>query len=331
MKNFIIKLFGLFGGFLVTRYITRNRPRILMYHEFNKGLSSDPINVGIFDWQVSQIKKNCTPLTLAALIELIAENKKIPNNAVVLTIDDGYENFYKLAYPILKKHGVPATFFVTTGFINGDLWLWPDKVKWILQQTSPQESVVTLNKKNFILSQYWYKNWSEIISYCLSVNEDIKQAIITSLSKQLKIEIPCTPPEPYKASNWQELQEMQDYGIEIGGHTVSHPSLTKVSRQQSKIEISNCLADITKNLGDKKRTFCYPNGFPEDYDNEIKNIVEEVGFVGAVSAFNDCHNIDIPYAWRRYVVDNKKLNFKKTIYGFDDIGNMIKKTERCDY
>ena len=331
MKKSLIKLFSIFGAFYFIKFLTRKRPKLLMYHSFSIDYSKYSINIDEFDWQVSEIKKNFIPITLLELSELIKSNKEIPNNTIVLTIDDGYDSFYKLAYPILKKYDVPATFFVTTGFINGDLWLWPDKIKWILRKNNTNKQSITLNNQTFLLSKNWKKSWRTINDYCLTVDENVKQSMIVSLADQLKINIPINPPEQYKASKWKELQEMQDWGIEIGGHTISHPSLTKVTYEQSRVEIRQCLADLNKNLGVKKRTFCYPNGLPEDYDEEIKNIVKQEGFIDAVTAFNDYHNINIPYAWRRFIVDNNKLNFKKTIYGLDDLGNMLKKNQRCDY
>ena len=72
-------------------------------------------------------------MTFSELSERVFEHEKIPRNAVVLTVDDGYKNFYEIAYPILREHKIEASLYVTTDFIDGKDWLWFDKLKVIVK------------------------------------------------------------------------------------------------------------------------------------------------------------------------------------------------------
>ena len=76
-------------------------------------------------------KKHFPLVTLANLAGQIKSGIVEPGQAVI-TVDDGYRDFYDIAFPVLREEGVPATFFVTTGFIDGQIWLWPDLLEYAL-------------------------------------------------------------------------------------------------------------------------------------------------------------------------------------------------------
>ncbi len=69
------------------------------------------------------------------VFEAITGNPAGLKNAVVITVDDGYLDFYEIAFPALREAGLPATLFLTTRFVDGDIWLWPDQVRYILEHS----------------------------------------------------------------------------------------------------------------------------------------------------------------------------------------------------
>jgi peptidoglycan/xylan/chitin deacetylase (PgdA/CDA1 family) len=331
MKQKIIKIAIKFGGLQLAKFLTQRTPRIFMYHSFSQAPKAGYVSAEQFEWQLRQIKKGFNPITLLELSKLVSSNYPIPKNTVVLTIDDGYKNFYDIAYPLLKKYDIPATFFVTTGFINRDLWLWPDKLKWILNENKTKLSKVTLNNQEFTLLGTFQQNWQAINDYCLSVTDDIKHVFIKSLANQLNISLPLLAPQQFEPCSWDMLQEMQSWGVEIGGHTVTHPSLGQVSIVQAAEEIEGCLKEINSKLGEKERTFCYPNGSPSDYDEIIKGLAKTSGYKAAVTAFNDRLNLEIPFSWRRYDGGNNKLGFLKSLFGVEYLGCRLRKHEKSPY
>jgi len=123
------------GGLRLARYLARRHPRILMYHRVNGGNGVDGLNVDVFREQLRMIKKDFHPMALDDLVKA-GERGTLPDNAVALTFDDGYRDFYEHAFPLLEEMGLPATLFVTTGFVSGELWLWPDQLKYVLENTN---------------------------------------------------------------------------------------------------------------------------------------------------------------------------------------------------
>jgi peptidoglycan/xylan/chitin deacetylase (PgdA/CDA1 family) len=301
-----------------------------MYHNFSEDSQIGYVDAKTFDWQVQYIKKHFTPMKLVDLSKSVLLDKQIPSNVVVITVDDGYANFYEVAYPILKKHKVPASLFVTSGFIDDEVWLWPDKLKYILTNTEKLGLSIDYKGEVFKITGEHYADWEPLNAYCLSIGNEEKHVFIQMLSEWLDVDISTAPPK-FSSCTWEQLKEMEQNGIEIGGHTINHPSLTKVTLSECEEEIRGSLIRTNEELGENIRTFCYPNGQPTDYSPEIMKITEKAGFLNAAAAFHDKRNIDLPFSWRRFNGDKQRLEFLKTLHGLELIGHKVKGRVRCEY
>ena len=105
--------------------------------------------------------------------------------------------------------------------------------------------------------------------------------------------------------DWKDLEFLTKKDIKIGSHTLSHPFLTKISREDAKKEIEFSKKNLEDKLGIEIDTFCYPYG---DYDEEIVKIVKESGYKYAFTTkegkFNGFEN---PYEINRIFVEGNKL------------------------
>lgn len=331
MKSKLIEIAGELGGYHVARLLTRAQPKILMYHRFSAQKKGHEVTAATFEKQLQLIKRYFNPMTLASLSEAINTTGRVPSHSVVITVDDGYRDFYEVAYPLLKKYQVPATFFVTTGFVNGDIWLWPDQVLWLLNNRARWNGELLVDKQTFDLSQPTPKIWWSLVLHLLTVENSLRLKALQDLQSLTGMLLPATAPLEYAAVDWSQLQEMQASGIEIGGHTVTHPSLGNMDLSEARTEIESSFAMLREHLGEMPRTFCYPNGQPADYSPQIKELVAESGFIAAVTAYSDCFNTDLPWAWRRFVGCEDPFQFNKSLFGVEHLGNTIRKLQRCDY
>lgn len=311
----------------LAKAVTSKHPKILMYHSFSDQEKVGYVSKDSFEWQLQQLKKGFHTMPLIELANAINAGKKIPKNTVVLTIDDGYLNVYEHAYPLLKKYGIPATFFVTTNFIDQKDWLWPDKIKWLLQKNNERKLLSTINYNNV---EYKF-DFENINALCLSIENDKKLDLIQEIAEKLDLVIPINATDEFASCTWEQLNEMQANGIEIGSHTVSHPSLGQVGVEHARFEISESLAIINRKLGRKTRTFCYPNGQPNDYNDYVKTIVKESSYAASVTAFHDRHRMNKAFAWRRFDGSGNKIHFLKVICGVEMVEHRILNKVRSDY
>jgi len=329
-KSKIIKSLGPIGLYALIRWLMRKSPRILMFHRFSAGPKQNCVSSTELEKQIIYLKERFNILPLSQLRQCIVQGKQTPNNSIVLTVDDGYRDFYEVAYPVLKKHGVPATLYVTSGFVNEELWLWPDQITWLLNSVSEINKTIELGEKNAknieitaINNSNRQQIWSQVISYLLSVDDKTKREWIVYFAEQLGKPLPKRAPSEYAACSWQQLTEMQQNGIEIGGHTHTHPSLGQVDDEQLQTELNTCMQFLDEKLGKQERDFCFPNGQPNDYNEAVKKATQESGFKSSVTAFYDVLGTQDLFEMRRHTASAESFQFFKSVNGIETLGSKL--------
>lgn len=129
------------------------------------------------------------------------------------------------------------------------------------------------------------------------------------------VDNPGNPEKRFTLMNQEELLEMQNYGIEFGGHTSTHPRLAELSTEQAKSEIINSKSNIEKIIGKELLSFAYPYG---SLNEEVKRIPQEAGYKFAVAT--DSGSIvfsDDLFEIRRIGIfpTNNLFNFKRKVSG----------------
>lgn len=292
-------------------YPSRRVPRILVYHRFGDNPRS--ISARGFERQLQFLKERYNVIHLSRLIAALRGRETVPPHGVVLTVDDGYADFYRVAFPLLRRYELPCTFFVTTGFIEGRMWIWVDKLAWLLAHRDryPDLHIVdrVVRGGNRIDAP---RLWSEILALLRASDADRAECQLSELARQLVLELPERPVAEYEACSWKQLREMEATGfVEVGGHTRTHHILSRLDPAKLPDEIDGCLEDLNANLGERPRSFCYPNGQPADYNKIVRQAVVRSGFTCACTAFYDGQHLEDPYALRRFSSSGDFAQFYK--------------------
>jgi len=319
---------GVLARFPVVRGLatiaTRKQPRIFVYHRFSKDIHSEPtvIDAATFDWQVRHIQRNFLVTTLGEYVRRIREKGEIPSPIAILTIDDGYRDFYEIAYPILRKHGVPATLFITVNFIEKKIWLWPDILRFALENA--REKIISFCFENTSFEvptgdpETIRREWGSLSDFCISLDDDSKWALISKLLDVTSVEIPKEPVAKYAPVTWEQIREMKGQGIEIGSHTMNHPVLARVRDERLlREEITGSMRAIEERIGERVATFCYPNSMPGDIDERVVRVVKEAGYHGAV--FGTGALFDDVFQLSRISVSSDKTDFLWKTCGLENL------------
>ena len=233
----------------------------------------------VFSWQMQLLAKYFNVLPLADALERL-DKGELPSRAVCITFDDGYADNYLNALPILKQHNFSATFFIATGYLNGGT-MWNDQVIETLRNFTDAQ----LDLRKIKLGIYNTQTETEKLQAAEQIILQIKHfpprqrmeytAYIASFDKGLSDELMMTD---------EQLVKLYQSGMEIGGHTVTHPIMAKISGKQLKTEILDNKNTLRALLNTDIRFFAYPNGkLGQDYLFEHVNLIKGYGYQAAVS------------------------------------------------
>lgn len=259
------------------------RLTILMYHRVNPerdvlGLSVSP---DFFDRQLAFLASRFTVISLADSVSMLSHGVPAGNYAVI-TFDDGYRDNYDFAFPLLRRHGLPATIFVTVnGLETGDFgWYRFDRA--ILDSQS--ESIdLTSFKLGMVDLRTRAKKEQAIFHLHQELklcSHDMRIAVCDHVVRELS-EDTGAGRERIMLS-WDEARQMQASGlVTIASHTMTHPILTRVNRDTARDEIVRSKAIIEEKLGTVVDLFAYPNGTTADYNDDIVGILKAGGYAAA--------------------------------------------------
>ena len=267
------------------RCITKSQVAILIYHRVcpkKDEWSLESLNPESFETQMRYFAQNYEILSLDKLVQYLNSGKSFPEKAVAVTFDDGYKDNYLYAYPILRKYNIPATFFLTTGYIGGGELFWWDKVAYIIENTSIKKLNLT-DLSAYSLQSDIEKNQAKsiIIERLKKLPDNKRNSIIKKLLDICQVGVPHDIGKNLLLS-WKEVKEMDTAGITFGAHSVNHPILINMPLEQSKNEIVQSKKDIEEKLGKDVTAFSYPCGV---FNAEIVELVRKSGFTCAVSVY----------------------------------------------
>ena len=252
-----------------------------------------------FEMCVRYLQKHYRIISLSEFVESQQKGRLAAKNTAVLTFDDGYRSNYTENYPILVEYGVPATGFLTADFVGTSERFWWDKVNYIMTRTAAQRIAFAGREWRLGSQAQRRRVAGELQEQLKTLSEAEKQTRIEALAQELQVQF--GPPGPAEQSlSWEEAREMQENGVVFGGHTMSHPVLTRISLEHAERQIRACKEKLEGQLGRPIRYFAYPNGESGDFNEEIKRLVREAGFECALTTIRGTNgpNTDL-YAVKR--------------------------------
>lgn len=320
MRESALNLLRIAGAFAPFRWAHRGQALILTYHRFSERDGGAPISARAFDEQAQYLWAHYTLVSLSQLGGFL-QKREIPPRLAAITIDDGYRDAYEIAFPILRKYCAPATVFVVTEFVEGAIWLWTDKARYLTAAAAPQAFEVEIGGRKLSLelngAEARAASAERVNAALKLLSEEARDAAIERLAFELGVKLTERPPAEYGAINWRQAREMADVGVEIGSHTLTHPILTGLSDDGLRDEVRRSRERIQYAIGRDVETFCYPNG---DYDLRAQVEVARAGYQFAVATEVGLNNKQSdPLALRRIHGEYDLARFVKNTSGFTQL------------
>jgi peptidoglycan/xylan/chitin deacetylase (PgdA/CDA1 family) len=243
-----------------------------------------------FEAQLRFLTSHCHVVPVQEIVEAVVEGRPLPRRAVAITFDGGYEDNGSAAFPLLKQHGVPATFFVAAGWVETHDVLWWDRVHAYVRQASgagldprgydhlPRpvvQAFLGVRKPGHGGPEQLEEHLVAAVGG-LALSPEDRNDLVKSLGRALGADDDLGT--EYDPMNWEQLAILRDGGMAIGSHAVSDARLTAIGVERAFEELAFSKKTLEKKLGVFVDLVAYPEGFT---NLDVADLAEEAGYRAA--------------------------------------------------
>ncbi|MEZ5104909.1 MAG: polysaccharide deacetylase family protein [Draconibacterium sp.] len=247
-------------------------------------------NISQFENELDFYLQYYQPVSIEELMSNPFPRKKVFH----ISFDDGLKECYEIIAPILLKKGIPASFFINTGFVNNRALFHKYKASLIVQylKEKPHPEAIKKLKENQL-------HGINILKATILQTEILdKVAVIIDLDFEDFLQ----SRKPYLTT--EQLIQLQNQGFTIGAHSVNHPEFWLISAEKQKEEIVQSVNWVKENVHPKIKTFAFPySDFGVDknvIDSISKEKICDLSFGTAGVKFDETEN-----HFQRYPVELK--------------------------
>ena len=297
---------------------TENKLVILLYHGVtkfeNNGICNKQgkhISEKEFREHMLFIKQHCTPLSIDDWLSLRNGNN-MPKNPVIVSFDDGFENNFTTACPVLEEFKIPAIFYISSGMIGTHKMFWVDIIEDLINRTEAKRISLKLERIDefdLLGEDNKFKTLLKIKSFCKAKPNNIKNKVISDLQIATNVEPSCFANPNYKSMSWDQLIKLANNPLfTIGGHSLNHNILSSLSNKDLESEVIQSLEMLEDKLGHPINHYSYPEGQPIHFNEKVIEVLKNNGIVCSPSAI---------YGVNNHLDD--LFNLKRIMVGFDGV------------
>ena len=257
------------------------------------------ISASAFEQQMRFLLRHFTPVK-ASRVQL-GINKEIQ---FAVTLDDGYEDNYLVAAPILKKLGIPATFYVVSDFVGTDRLFWWEQIADVMHNSDQPELDMQV-----VVPGLYQVNGSTVLPLRSADERDyayrqlcacIRNGPHLDMPLHLKhvveyFDVPVREQgRHYNLMNWQQLSDLVRQGFDIGGHTATHCNVVGADEALLQRELIESVNVIEAQLDTTVESFAYPYGLFEASSKMVTSLLARTNCKAAFTAVQGVVNAGLP-------------------------------------
>lgn len=298
MKTKIYILLKYVGFFKLSKFFFRDKLRIIAYHGFEINDETSVFSGPLFtkkstlEQRMRYLKDhNFNVLNLSSALIILKKGTKLPNNSVVITVDDGWYSILSRADDIFSKFSYPYTIYVSSYYCKKEVPVLNVVLRYILLSCKEREIDLKLMDIPGLSGVYSFigNNYKEEVSDILFKyfnkleTTENKLSFINKVAHIFEVDYSQIEAERYLSLlNMIEIKQLADKGVDIQLHTHRH-RMPFDQNNGIEIEINdnkNCLINYVKN---KLEHFCYPSGV---YTQDCESLLKKIGITSATTCDN---------------------------------------------
>ncbi|UCE01835.1 MAG: polysaccharide deacetylase family protein, partial [Candidatus Latescibacterota bacterium] len=259
---------------------------VCVYHRVTADDAQDPcaishmhVTQSSFGRQLAALRQLFRVVPMSELRSILDGTRPLRQHVAVVTFDDGYRDNFDGALPILRRHQVPATFFLSIGFVDERRSFWFDRLADALRawDRTPGERKRLRSMMPAPLMAAFdaplrsAERLERAAHFLATLPVQERRALMKRLLPEL---VPPTDASRSQPLSWSEVRRMRELGMEVGAHGISHTSLTRMSAEEIDDEVRGSLQRVGCRIGERVTAFAYPNG---SADPEVARLARAAG------------------------------------------------------
>lgn len=255
-----------------------NLLRVLTYHricEPGKDPGAYPrimVTPAAFEQQMRHLAAQYRVISMPEVLQHYQQHRPLPARALLVTIDDAYCDFAEIAWPIMRRYGVPATLFVPTAFPDQpERVFWWDWLYRALALTERREPVDTaVGALALTTPSLREQAFSRLRDYFKTLPHQQAMSAVEQVCEQLKVARP-----DHAVLGWRMLRQLAAEGVTLGAHTQHHPLMNRISPTEMYAEAVGSRQDLQREIGEALPIFAYPSG---GFNDEVVAVLAKADF-----------------------------------------------------
>ncbi len=309
------------GYLRLARRLRSRSLAIVMYH----GVVATPqpvfswcqLPVAEFQRQMEFLSEEYNVLPLPEAVERLRSGSALQDCTACLTFDDGFRNVCTTAYPILEKYRLPATVFLVTSLVGTNQPAWPDRLFHAVSTTAQMSVRLSASTRSLATPCDRAAAYRALAAEFKRMENNEKEKQLAEMMQFLG-QKEVAPDSPLATMGWDEVEQLSRTGlVHFGSHTHTHPILSRCSPESQREELRRSREVLRERLG-KAELFAYPNGTPDDFTAETKELIADLEYRCAVTTISGLNRAGSDlYALRRVNVgaDMRLHHFKQRMIG----------------
>lgn len=241
-------------------------------------ISATPEN---FDFQMGYLRKHFNPVPLSAVVDSFVGGAELPERPVVVTFDDGYDDNLHFAGPILRRHGIVPTIFLSTDYVGTNKPYWFELAVYLMMRLPVGALRMEGIPEALPDADDWVsrrKAGGRLQRTMKDLPKAALQALIERWTGQFRAHINPAEFGLSQVIDWDTVRRMISSGFEFGSHSMSHPVLANLDEATLRDELQGSRERMEKELGRSVRTIAYPVGKEYAYSDLVQRVTAETGY-----------------------------------------------------
>jgi peptidoglycan/xylan/chitin deacetylase (PgdA/CDA1 family) len=222
--------------------------------------------VSEFEQQLLFLRRHTRILSEQDLLDILNGAPRPSGRCSLITFDDGYRDNYELAYPVLRRHDIPALFFIPSGLISEQRLGWWDLIAWFARRASRSDVEMQALLDRMALEP-----------------QDRTEGLLEELAAGWGVPFPDASLQEAQLMSWDQIREISRAGFAIGSHCHSHRVMKTLSSHSQEEELSLSKSLLERQLGLPVRCLAYPVGSERHFTPQTAELARGCGYQAAFS------------------------------------------------